>query len=81
MADFEKAFKGLQDAQEAGVVLGLAGIGPPQPRLDIDELMLLENGKTFNLFILALKELMDPAVSSEKMSYFQIAGRPKKVES
>lgn len=57
------------------------------PRLDIDEL-LLEHPETFNLFIIALKELKEEAVpwqipsdfkiaKGDKFSFFQIAGMAK----
>lgn len=64
----------LERAQEDGVVLGLHDVAGVQPRLDIDQLILQEPD-TFNLFVLALNELMDFSVSGDKMGYFQNAGK------
>lgn len=64
----------ILDAHKKGQVLGLRGISPnaPVPRLDIDDL-LYNNPNGFNLFLLALQELQLQK-SSDRMSYFQIAG-------
>ncbi|KAF3000407.1 hypothetical protein E8E14_002195 [Neopestalotiopsis sp. 37M] len=62
----------IRAAQKAGVVIGLAGVGPDLPRLEIDE-MIINQPDTFNLFCLAMKELKE-APTSDWMSFYQIAG-------
>ncbi|KAF5723958.1 tyrosinase precursor (monophenol monooxygenase) [Fusarium mundagurra] len=80
----------LNDAHNAGVVLGLAGFGTGQ-RVDID-VMLTEQPDTFNLYLIALMELQGmgnlpwqadipegfnfkPGGKQDfKMSYFQLTG-------
>lgn len=75
----------LNKAHEQGLVVGLRDAAGVVPRLDIDEL-LLEYPATFNLLVLALKELKGeddvswpvPAefkvAKADKFSFFQIAG-------
>ena len=65
----------LDDAQKKGIVIGLSGeTDKPVSRLDIDEL-LLKHPKTFNLFLLALKDLQDAEKhENDKLGYFQVAG-------
>ncbi|KAI4603987.1 hypothetical protein KJ359_000112 [Pestalotiopsis sp. 9143b] len=62
----------LRQAQKAGVVLGLAGVGPNLPRLEIDD-MIINQPDTFNLFCLAMDELKS-SPPSDWMGYYQIAG-------
>lgn len=73
----------LDQAHRDGVVVGLRDSGVV-PRVDIDEL-LFKQPETFNLFVIALKELKGEPVpwqipsdfqvkSSDKLSYFQMAG-------
>lgn len=64
----------LEQAQKDGVVLGLGdATGEVRQRLDIDDL-LVKYPKTFNLFLLALRELQDEKFTNDKMGWFQIAG-------
>lgn len=76
----------LNEAHQKGLVVGLRdATGGVVPRIDIDEL-LLKHPLTFNLLIIALKELKSekdvtwpvPAefkvAKGDKFSYFQIAG-------
>lgn len=63
----------LLEAHKEGVVLGLKGVTGVVDRLDIDEL-LLRKPDTFNLFLLALKELQEDQDTTKLMGYFQIAG-------
>ena len=65
----------LDEAQKQGIVLGLKEVtGKVRERLDIDEL-LLRHPKTFNLYLLALADLQNEAISNkDKMGWFQIAG-------
>lgn len=77
----------LNEAHENGLVVGLGDAGGGiVPRLDIDEL-LLAHPATFNLLVIALKELKGEAdvswpvpsefrvAKGDKFSFFQIAGR------
>lgn len=68
-----KGWDDLIDAQKKGVVIGLRGVTGVVERLDIDEL-LLKKPDTFNLFLLALRDLQEDPNTKEKMGYFQIAG-------
>lgn len=74
----------LNEAYQEGLVVGLRDVAGIAPRLDIDEL-LLNHPETFNLLIIALKELKGETVPWEipnefkiakenKFSFFQIAG-------
>ena len=69
--------KNLQDAHDHGVVLGLKKVAGVVPRLDIDELLLLEPD-TFNLFVLAFEDLKK---DDKAMGYFQIAGSCRRSSS
>ena len=68
----------LNTAMARGFATGLPGFGVVQ-RLDID-VLLKQQPDTFNLFLLALRELQQekPGQNSplwqDKMSYFQLAG-------
>ena len=78
MSELLKTWPGwnnLLKAQKDGVVLGLrdvTGTGVVA-RLDIAEL-LLKKPDTFNLFLLALKDLQEDPDATKPMGYFQIAG-------
>lgn len=74
----------LEESYQKGLVVGLRDVAGVVPRLDIDEL-LLNHPDTFNLLIIALKELKGEDVPwqvptefkishDNKLSYFQIAG-------
>lgn len=75
----------LNKAHSQGVVVGLRDAASVVPRVDIDEL-LLKHPATFNLFVIALKELKGEEDVSwpvpdefkvkkeDKLSFFQIAG-------
>lgn len=74
----------LDDAYQKGLVVGLRDVAGVVPRLDIDEL-LLKHPDTFNLLLIALKELKGEVVpwqvpaefkitKDNKLSFFQIAG-------
>ena len=63
----------LKQAQKDGVVVGLKAVAGIAQRLDVDK-FLLELPNTFNLFCLALSELMNDSESSDLMGYFKIAG-------
>ena len=63
----------LLRANEEGVVIGLKGAAGVVPRLEIDQL-LLEKPDTFNLFLLALKDLQEEPDHTTLMGYFQVAG-------
>lgn len=74
----------LNEAYQNGLVVGLRDVAGIASRLDIDEL-LLKHPKTFNLLIIALKELKGETVpwdipsefkiaKENKFSFFQIAG-------
>lgn len=68
----------LNTAVAQGLVTGLPGFGVV-PRQDIDTLLLKEPD-SFNLFLLALRELQNekPGQSPqwrEKMSFYQLAGQ------
>lgn len=74
----------LNEAYQKGLVVGLRDVAGIASRLDIDEL-LLKHPETFNLLIIALKELKGESVPWEipnefkvakenKFSFFQIAG-------
>lgn len=65
----------IRAAEQSRTVVGLNAVaGKVLPRLDID-VMLLNQPKTFNLFILALQKLMKNAdPQKELFEYFQIAG-------
>ncbi|KIX96367.1 uncharacterized protein Z520_08145 [Fonsecaea multimorphosa CBS 102226] len=67
------ALNKLKQAHQQGVVLGLKGVGDVKPRYDID-VFLLKYPDTFNLFCLALGELMNDPDSTKIMGYYQIAG-------
>lgn len=76
MSELLKTWRGWDDllnAQQNGVVLGLGGVSGVVARLDIDEL-LLKKPDTFNLFLLALRDLQDDPDTTKPMGYFQIAG-------
>ena len=64
----------LRQATRDGVVVGLREVAGIEPRRDIDWL-LLNQPDTFNLFLLALKELQDDPDSEKLMGYYQIAGK------
>ena len=58
-----------------GLVIGLKTVAGSVSRKDID-VLLSEDQDTFNLFILALRNLQyDPEISTSMMSYFEIAGK------
>lgn len=69
---WSKIMEAIIKATEQGVVIGLKGLGEPVPRREIDQLRL-QKPETFNLFLLALKDLQedDP---KKLMGYFQVAG-------
>ena len=76
MNELLKTWRGwdeLLKAQESGVVIGLGCVTGVVPRLDIDE-MLLTKPDTFNLFLLALRNLQEDPDAKKPMGYFQIAG-------
>lgn len=76
MSELLKMWQGWDDlleAQQTGVVLGLGGVSGVVARLDIDEL-LLKKPDTFNLFLLALRDLQEDPDTTKPMGYFQIAG-------
>ena len=75
MAPFEQALAELRDAHDKGIVLGLKAVSGIVERLDVD-VLLDKRPQTFNLFILALDKLQHETLPSDKMSYFQIAGKP-----
>ena len=60
----------LEEAQKQGVVIGLKDVSGTRLRLDIDE-FLITQPDTFNLFILAIKDLHN---DSSKMGWFEVAG-------
>ena len=68
----------LNTAIARGFATGLPGFGVV-PRLDID-VLLKQHPDTFNLFLLALRELQqekpgqNPPLWQDKMSYYQLAG-------
>lgn len=75
MSELLKTWQGWDDlleAQQNGVVLGLGGVSGVIARLDIDEL-LLKKPDTFNLFLLALRDLQEDPDTTKPMGYFQIA--------
>ena len=74
MAPSEQALAELRDAHEKGIVFGLQGVSKTVERLDVD-VLLTKHPKTFNLFVLALDKLQHETPPSDKMSYFQIAGK------
>lgn len=74
MAPSEQALAELRDAHRKGIVLGLQGVSKTVERLDVD-VLLTKYPKTFNLFVLALDKLQHETPPSDKMSYFQIAGK------
>ena len=79
MSDILKTWPGGRDllnAQKNGVVIGLGGVTGVVARLDIDEL-LLKKPDTFNLFLLALRDLQEDPDTTKPMGYFQIAGTLK----
>lgn len=57
-------------ATEQGVVIGLKGLGEPVPRREIDQL-LPEKPETFDLFLLALKDLQEDD-HKKLMGYVQV---------
>jgi len=63
----------LRQAHKDLVVKGLGGINGTKPRRDIDEL-LFNHEDTFNLFLLAFKELQSQPTTIWT-SYAQLAGR------
>jgi len=63
----------LNQAHRDGVVKGLKDVAGVADRLDVDEL-LVKHPETFNLFCLALSELMSEPESKDTMGYFQLAG-------
>ena len=65
----------LKDINDAGIVKGLAQFGIVA-REDVD-VLLSKSPDTFNLFLIALKELQEDEFTSwdYKMSFFQLAGR------
>lgn len=69
----------IAQAHANGKVVGLESIsdGQPQPRREIDDLMMNEP-VVFNLFLLALesiqKDQADKDGQQDKMSFFEIAG-------
>ncbi|KAK3717680.1 hypothetical protein LTR37_005747 [Vermiconidia calcicola] len=62
----------LNQAQKDGVVVGLKAVAGVAPRLDIDK-FLNDLPDTFNLFCLALYDLMNDTDSTKIMGYYQIA--------
>ena len=76
MSELLKTWHGWEEllkAQENGVVIGLGGVTGVVARLDIDDL-LLTKPDTFNLFLLALRDLQEDPDAKKPMGYFQIAG-------
>lgn len=64
----------ILQAQKEGVVLGLKGISDaPVSRMEIDDL-LFNKPDTFNLFVIAVSELQDEKLATEKTAWQQIAG-------
>ena len=71
-SSFWQKFDELKQAHKRGEVVGLRKVADVAPRLDID-VLLDKEPKTFNLFLLALKELQEDK-GDDIMGYFQIAG-------
>lgn len=65
----------LNQAQQDGVVLGLKNVAGVAQRLDID-VLLKTQPDAFNLFCLALIDLMSDPDSSKIMGYYQIVSIP-----
>ena len=63
----------INKAQQDGVVIGLKNVAGVGQRMEIDKL-LHDLPDTFNLFCLALSDLMNDPDSSKIMGYYQIAG-------
>ncbi len=63
----------LNQAQRDGVVIGLKDVAGVVPRQDVD-MLLLHEPDTFNLFLLALRNLQQDQDTSNIMGYYQIAG-------
>jgi tyrosinase len=64
----------LRQANALGIIKGLGGLpGGVKERLDID-VMIATKPDTFNLFILAVKELQKPGNNPIAMRYAEIAG-------
>ena len=74
MAPSEQALAELRNAHRKGIVLGLKGVSGTVERLDVD-VLLDKKPRTFNLFVLALDKLQHETTPTDKMSYFQIAGK------
>ncbi|KAK7963576.1 tyrosinase precursor (monophenol monooxygenase) [Apiospora saccharicola] len=67
----------LRRANELGIIKGLGGLpGGVKERLDID-VMIDTKPDTFNLFILAVKELQKPGSTPIAMRYAEIAGETR----
>ena len=64
----------LTQAQTDGVIVGLKNVADVVTRQDVDQL-LLQEPDTFNLFLLALRDLQQDPNVTDIMSYYQIAGR------
>lgn len=75
----------LEEAHKDGLVVGLKDVNGVKERLDID-ILLLKHPDTFNLLVMALKEIkgeevpwkIDPDFmvrKEDKMSYYQMAGK------
>jgi len=64
----------LREANKAGVIKGLLGVSGVKPRLDID-VMIHDQPKTFNLFILALQRIQTPGYEPCPMRFAELAGK------
>lgn len=79
MSTYEDAIAALKDAQEKGIVLGLANLGlGAVERMDVD-VLLSKYPDTFNLYLLALDELAHG--NKDKMAYYEIAGKSSEIIS
>jgi hypothetical protein len=71
----EDKVQALRAKHAQGLVIGLKNVAGSVDRKDVD-VLLSEDQDTFNLFILALRNLQyDPELSTSLMSYFEIAGK------
>lgn len=73
-SQFGVTMDALNKAQLDGVLPGLRGVAGVASRMDID-MRLHSLPDTFNLFSLALIDLMGDTDSSKMMGYYQIAGQ------
>lgn len=69
----DAGLKTLQDAQANGVVLGIKDIAGVGLRREIDDL-LLNDPDVFNLYIMALKDLMRDEQGSNMFGWYRLAG-------